>query len=167
MNFKERAIRKAIWITVSFAFIGIAVFLVPKTATAISLTGNALTNLKLVNQTRAGIGLNELNWNERLAVAASEKANDMVARDYFAHTSPEGVKAWNYILEAGYDYRYAGENLAIDFSKINDAQTAWEQSPTHRANILGSQFTDFGFAEATGEVDGRETTVFVQLFGQK
>ncbi len=42
---------------------------------------------------------------------------------------------------------------------------AWMESPTHRANILNPHFRDMGLAVATGEVDGKKTTIIVELFG--
>jgi uncharacterized protein YkwD len=167
MNLKEGFFKKSILISLYFVFIAAITLAVPKTSTAISLTGNALKDLSLVNAIREKNELIGLEWNERLAVAASEKAEDMVADSYFEHTAPDGVKAWNFILDAGYNYRYAGENLAIDFENINKAEQAWENSPTHLKNILGIQYSEFGFGEANGEINGKDTTVYVQLFGDK
>jgi len=167
MNLKEGLIKKSVLISLYFVFIAAITLAAPKTSTAISLTGNALRDLSLINSIREKNNLVSLVWNERLAVAATEKAEDMAADGYFAHTAPDGVKAWNFILDAGYDYRHAGENLAIDFENINQAEAAWENSPTHLKNILATQYSDFGFGEAIGEIGGRDTTVFVQLFGEE
>jgi hypothetical protein len=38
-------------------------------------------------------------------------------------------------------------------------------SPTHRENIMKSQYHDIGFAIVNGVLDGEETTLVVQMFG--
>ncbi len=44
----------------------------------------------------------QLTWNESLANAAQSKAEDMAARDYFDHVTPEGRGINIMIHEAGY-----------------------------------------------------------------
>lgn len=43
-----------------------------------------------------------LVWNETLAKVAKEKADDMAARNYFAHVNPEGYGMNFFINKAGY-----------------------------------------------------------------
>ena len=52
--------------------------------------------------------------SDMLQEAAEKKAQDMIENNYFAHTSPQGKTPWHWVEESGYDYRYAGENLAIN-----------------------------------------------------
>jgi hypothetical protein len=66
-----------------------------------------------------------------------------------------------------YNYTYAGENLAMNFSEAEDALSAWLASPTHRDNILSQNYEDIGVAVVVGEINGTETTLVVQLFGQR
>lgn len=103
--------------------------------------------------------------NDLLTQAAQMKANDMAEKGYFAHNSPDGKAPWYWIEEAGYIHKYAGENLAIDFTDSKDVINAWMSSPTHRANILNSQLKEIGVATAVGMYQGRETTFVVQMFG--
>jgi len=133
---------------------------------ASTISESANEDLNLVNDLRKNSGRTPLIWNEKLAQAARLKAEDIIENDYFEHTSPKGKTAWNFIDEVSYSYRFAGENLAIDFSNIYDAQSAWEKSPSHLKNILSDNFTDFGFAEAEGEVNDQYSKVYVQLFGK-
>ncbi len=72
--------------------------------------------IRLTNEKRVQIGLNELTYNPVLSQAALAKGNDMLAKDYWAHVSPDGTEPWFFFSQAGYKYRYAGENLARDFS---------------------------------------------------
>ena len=94
------------------------------------------TLLQLVNQDRAVLGLKPLRLNPTLSLAALAKASDMVERNYFAHISPDGVKPWHWFKSLGYNYAYAGENLAVNFSDSLPVHEAWMASEGHRKNIL-------------------------------
>jgi uncharacterized protein YkwD len=93
------------------------------------------------------------------------KADDEAAKSYFAHTSPDGQDPWYWFAQAGYHFTYAGENLAVYFSDSDAVNTAWMNSPEHRANILNDHFTEIGIATAQGMYQGQETTFVVQEFG--
>jgi len=119
----------------------------------------------LTNTDRKLNNLQELTLDPTLTAVAQAKANDMAAKGYFAHTSPEGKSPWYWFKEVGYQFSYAGENLAIDFSDSADVERAWMNSPTHRANILNDHFTQIGVALAVGNYNGHQTTYVVQEFG--
>ena len=119
----------------------------------------------LANNDRAALALPELKVNPVLAAAAQAKANDMAAKSYFSHTSPEGFDSWHWFKEAGYDYQYAGENLAVNFSESSDVEKAWMSSPTHRDNIMSSKYAEIGIATAVGTYKGKTVTFAVQMFG--
>ncbi len=121
--------------------------------------------IELTNNDRSSSGLATLTINETLTAVAQAKANDMAEKSYFAHTSPEGLTPWHWFKEKGYQFAYAGENLAVDFSESADVERAWMNSPTHRANVLGTQFTEIGIGVAQGSYQGRPTTFVVQVFG--
>lgn len=103
--------------------------------------------------------------NKTLDQAAYLKAQDMVKEGYFAHNSPKGLTPWYWFDKAGYTFVYAGENLAINFSESDAVETAWLNSPLHRANILNGRFTEIGLATIDGEYNGKQTTFVVQMFG--
>jgi hypothetical protein len=117
------------------------------------------------NQNRVTNGLPNLQTNPLLQVAAQDKVNDMVAKGYFAHTSPQGIEPWYWFQQAGYNYLYAGENLAMNFTDSQDVTTAWMNSPEHRANILSTQFTQVGIATAQGTYDGKPVIYVAEEFG--
>jgi len=121
--------------------------------------------IQLANDDRRAAGLTDLQENEKLSRAADQKALDMLTNDYFAHTSPKGITPWKWIEKEGYDYNFAGENLAMDFTAAEKMNQAWLASPTHRANILSDRYTDIGVAAENGLINGHETTVVVQMFG--
>ena len=122
--------------------------------------------ISLTNSDRNTNSLLRLHISPLLQKAAQLKADDMAAKGYFAHTSPEGTTPWHWFAVAGYDYVNAGENLAIDYFESADVEKAWMNSPFHRANILNNMFTEIGIATATSTYNGHQTTVVVQLFGR-
>jgi hypothetical protein len=122
--------------------------------------------VSLANENRDQQGLKELTVNPLLQQAAQMKADDMAAKGYFSHYGPDGSKPWDWMKKAGYNYMYAGENLAIDFVDSNDVDTAWMNSTLHRQNILNGNFTEIGVATAEGNYQGHKTVYVVQMFGK-
>ena len=119
----------------------------------------------LTNTKRAEYNLSPLSANEQLTAAAAAKAGDMFSRDYWAHNSPGGRTPWSFITESGFRYIFAGENLARDFTDAKSAVDAWMRSPSHRSNLLDSNFREIGVAVENGKLTGREGTLVVQMFG--
>jgi uncharacterized protein YkwD len=115
----------------------------------------------IINADRESQGLHELALNPTLNLAALAKAHDMISNHYFAHTSPEGVAPWYWIKTLGYNYSYAGENLAIGYQDAGDLVDSWMQSPAHRANILSPNYEDMGLAV----IKSQNSTLVVQMFG--
>jgi len=132
-------------------------------ASASSITAGKV--IELTNRDRKSKGIQELFENEKLSQAAAKKAEDMILNNYFSHTSPQGVTPWHWIEKEGYDYNYAGENLAMDFVTAEKMNEAWMASPTHRANILNEKYKEIGVAVKEGVINGHETIVVVQMFG--
>lgn len=97
------------------------------------------------NTQRTQNGEGTLSINAELNTAAQNKANDMAARDYWSHNTPDGQTPWTFITAAGYNYQYAGENLAYGFDTAADTITGWMNSSEHRANILNINYHDVGF----------------------
>jgi len=123
--------------------------------------------LSLTNQQRVANGLTPLIMNDQLTNAAQMKSTDMFAKDYWAHFAPDGTSPWYWFLKAGYQYNYAGENLARGFTTPPDVVNAWMNSPEHRANMLSSNYNDVGFAVQEGTLTGEETVLVVQEFGSR
>jgi hypothetical protein len=122
--------------------------------------------LEYTNNRRAAADLPPLKLNNDLSRAAYAKAQDMFENNYWAHVSPDGVQPWDFIIGAGYDYSYAGENLAKNFNASKEVVDAWYASESHRQNLLGANYEDIGFAIVDGVLDGYETTLVVQTFGR-
>ena len=121
--------------------------------------------VKLTNQKRVEAGLSQLTLNMVLSNAAQAKGNDMIVKDYWAHVAPDGTEPWKFFSNFGYKYKYAGENLARDFSNASTAMDAWMNSPTHRENILNPKYKEIGIGVIEGDLAGSDTTIIVQFFG--
>jgi uncharacterized protein YkwD len=119
----------------------------------------------LVNQEREKAGLVDLKESPLLNKSASDKAQDMIAKNYWSHVSPSGEQPWQIIGQDGYSYRYAAENLARDYLDAESAVQAWMDSPEHRNNMLSAKYTETGIAVVDGIMDGRQTKLIVQHFG--
>jgi hypothetical protein len=118
----------------------------------------------LTNQDRLAQGLGGVTENLLLDKAAQAAAEDMATNGYFAHNSPDGKTPWYWLDQSGYKYSYAGQNLAVNFTDSENVETAWMNSPTHRANIVKPHYTQVGFGTANGMYEGRETTFVVEFF---
>ncbi len=150
-------------ILVKLAMTGFLYSVYPSEAFFAELTTGRI--FSLMNQARTDTGLAPLRMNAKLTDAAVRKANDMLARGYFDHTNPSGKKFWVLVQEAGYHYRTAGENLAMDFTTAESAHRALMASASHRSNILKPAYADIGLAVVQGPMNGRSTTILVQEFG--
>jgi hypothetical protein len=123
--------------------------------------------LNLLNQKRRESNLSSLSLSPQLSKAAFDKANHMIANNYWSHYGPDGKSPWDFIRESGYSYAYAGENLARGFTNSSDVTDAWMASSSHRQNMLSSNYSDVGFAIVAGRLNGEETVLVVEEFGAK
>ncbi len=124
--------------------------------------------LQSTNEKRAQNGAGSLRINSSLNAAAQSKANDMIARNYWAHVTPDGQQPWVFMDSAGYKYQKAGENLAYGFATSSDTITGWMNSQTHKDNMLDTAFSEVGFGFANGadfNNNGKETVV-VAMYGR-
>ena len=122
--------------------------------------------VSLTNADRADKGVGELAVDPLLVKAAQEKADDMAAKGYFAHVTPDGYQPWHFLELVGYRYVAAGENLAVNFDDSEDVEKAWMNSPTHRENLLRADYTHVGIAVARGTYKGKEATFVAQFFAK-
>ncbi|MFI2205710.1 CAP domain-containing protein [Streptomyces sp. NPDC020192] len=116
----------------------------------------------LTNAERGRIGLAPLAVDPLLTAAAQAHCADMVARDFYDHTSPDGAQPWDRAARAGSRLRTIGENIACGQRSPAEVVTGWMNSPGHRANILKREFGHIGIGFAGG---GRAGTYWCQLFG--
>lgn len=147
--------------------IGLAIFLYPPLPEDDNLSISPKQLIDMTNNYRRELGLTELKPNARLTQAAYNKANDLLTRQYFDHTSPDGQKFSQWIKDVNYQYFYVGENLAIDFTEEDELFQAWLDSPKHQENIIKPQYQEIGIAALRGKYKNHPTIVVVQLFGTR
>lgn len=136
-----------------------------QTAFASSISEDELG--QLLNQERTARNLDSLNWNSKLYEACENKLDDMIKDNYFEHYAPDGTSPWYFINASGYDYKIAGENLAMDFSTSQAVNDAWMASSTHKENILNVNYEDYAICKKNGKIDNEDTTLIVEMFGKK
>ncbi|MEV5548500.1 CAP domain-containing protein [Streptomyces sp. NPDC052309] len=137
-----------------------ALWAVPLTPAGLARTTADVVGLTNRERTRAG--LRPLAADPRLTAAAQAHSADMVARDFYSHTGPDGSRPWDRAAAVGAPQRTIGENIACGQRSPADVVEGWMNSPGHRANILKPEFTHIGVGLAGG---GRAGTYWTQLFG--
>jgi uncharacterized protein YkwD len=121
--------------------------------------------IRITNEKRAQNGLAPLTHNPALSQAAQAKGIHMIEKDYWAHVAPDGTQPWKFFTDFGYKYRYAGENLARDFSNAASAVDAWMASNSHRENMLSTKYKEIGIGIVEGDLAGVDTTIIVEFLG--
>lgn len=109
----------------------------------------ALNNFRVAN------GLEPLVYSARLEAAANAHARDLYERGYFAHINPDGENPGKRAVQAGFCHEYVGENIAAGQKSVQAAQIAWENSPSHRENMLQPAYKMVGmgfYQDPTGRM---------------
>jgi uncharacterized protein YkwD len=96
-----------------------------------------------LNRDREAHALPALAASAVLAEVARGHSRDMVEGGFFAHVSPRNGVLRDRLRGAGIRYAKAGENIAQDLS-LEGAANSLLASPSHRVNILSSDFTHVG-----------------------
>lgn len=92
-----------------------------------------------VNDIRADNSLATLIMDPDARLVARAHSRDMIERDFFSHTNPDGFGPGDRLDNAGIPWEYSGENIAWNQGFDDPPATAvegWMDSPGHRANIL-------------------------------
>ena len=113
-----------------------------------------------INAVRVRYGLGQVRGSSQLHLVASRHSDDMILRDYFAHTSPSGQTVRDRIIRSGFVTGYSwmgGETLAWGTGTLAgpvNTVRAWMGSPEHRAILLSPDFTRVGISRACGHFLG-------------
>ncbi len=124
----------------------------------------------LTNNERTDNDLPSLLFDTALAKLAKARSEDMIALNYFSHTSLQGCNLECAFKSAGYISKYGGENLAemTSYASLSDQQLSqsfvhdWLKSSGHKENLLSSKFTSQGIGVAS---NGKRIVVTV-IFSQ-
>lgn len=128
--------------------------------TTLSVSAQEYSAWNLINEDRKANNLPELPLDETLCALARVKACDMKENKYFAHNSPTYGRAADMLKTFGYSFKSVGENLA-HHATVLKSEAAFMSSASHRANILGSQWTKVGVGVC---LDDNGYVYLVQLF---
>lgn len=116
--------------------------------------------IRLTNIERANYGLSTLTQAGQLVqTVANIRLNESML--YFAHDRPNGQKFSTAALDVGLQYSKIGENLASGQTTPEQVVAEWMESPSHRANILDSAYTQMSVSYGIGP-DGKY--YWVQIF---
>lgn len=141
-----------------------------KTTSADSLDSDisVQTLLQKHNIERASQNLKPLELNNLLIKSTENKASEMLESNCWSHYCPNGKSPWEFFKSAGYEYIYAGENLAEGFESVDELMVAWMNSKTHRENILKPEFDEVGFGIVYGDYQGLNDNILVVVhFGAR
>jgi len=126
-----------------------------------------------VNDIRVQYKLRPYRPDAELFEAADAHSTDMLARDYFSHTSPEGERAGDRLNDAG--YRWSGwseiiarssDNGVMEYADMDRLLNLWMNSSGHRSAILSTTRTEAGFGIEYGEYNGRTNVMGTGVFGR-
>ncbi len=118
------------------------------------LDGDVLMMFHRLNEMRETRNLPPLKWHAGAAETARLHAIDMLERQYFDHSTPEGLKSVDRMRRLDRDevFSISGENLAYYATGWPDSyssltlQSQLERSPSHFKAMLDPEFTHAGAA---------------------
>lgn len=99
--------------------------------------------VSLINVYRTQNGLVPLVWSGDLESCAAVRADEI--QKTWSHTRPDGSEWWTVNPDIMY-----GENLAKHYSSAIDVLNAWQNSPSHNANLLYANFQYVAIVEHNG-----------------
>lgn len=118
--------------------------------------------VKLLNEVRAEVGLEALNWNPKSKLQAAAKIRAQELEELFSHTRPDGTSCFTIFNTYRISYRTCAENIAygtqLDAAGVIDL---WYNSPGHYANMTNADVTEVGLASWH---DDSGNVYWVQLF---
>jgi uncharacterized protein YkwD len=138
------------------------------TIAATSASPHAMRNavICLVNFERARYHLPALREARKLNASAQGYTAEMVRRNFFSHTAPNGSSPGARIAATGYRWSWAGENIATGYPTPLSVVTGWMHSQGHCYNMLAPAFRNIGVGVSPHAV-GYATTpsTWTQDFG--
>jgi hypothetical protein len=103
-----------------------------------------------------------------MAMARARSA-DMIAKDYFSHTMPDGRNVFDVIAASGIAWYSAGEiiawnNYPMEFT-ASTANHQWMNSPGHKAIVISTDFNYVGVGLAVDATTGKKMWTAIYLKG--
>jgi uncharacterized protein YkwD len=118
----------------------------------------------LINSYRVSSGLNAVAYEPTLTYIAKLRSADLMDRGYFSHYTPEGTTVFDLMAANGITARLRGENLGqampASIGSPEAFMNAWQNSPSHNANMLRAGYNYIGVGMADNGDRIVVTTVF-------
>ncbi len=124
----------------------------------LELTAEESELLNLINAERASHGLGPVRMSNVLMQVARAHSQDMIDRDFFDHTNPDGWGPGDRLDNAGYNWMTYGENIGGGYTSAELMSNGWMNSSGHRAIMLTPEFTEIGIGYVAGGFYGHYWT---------
>ena len=118
--------------------------------------------VNLLNELRAEVGLEALNWNPNSKLQAAARIRAQELEELFSHTRPDGTSCFTIFKAYRISYKTCAENIA--YGTNLDAEGVielWRNSSGHYANMTNADVTEVGLASWP---DDGGHVYWVQLF---
>jgi uncharacterized protein YkwD len=134
-------------------------------ATSVPVDAMRAAVVCLINRQRNQRKLPRLNVSSQLNNSAQSWNDVMVTAGVFTHGPGNAFAAR--MSAAGYNWQYAGENIATGYLTPRTVVIAWMASPDHCRNILDPHFRDVGTGETPSGVADQNSgpATWTQDFG--
>ncbi|CAI3308403.1 GBS Bsp-like repeat-containing protein [Enterococcus cecorum] len=140
-------------------------------APSYSLEGVRKEMLKLVNDLRANVGVQPVQYDESLNKASDVRVNELTTK--YSHVRPNGegssTALKQFVSETEYYENYigGGENIQVNYILGDDYTISkrlfesWKNSPGHYQNMINPDWNVFGFSYINEQVPN------YNVFGEK
>ena len=154
----------------------VAAIAAPATATATvattdaaTLSGMEMAMVAALNADRTAHGLIPVRVDTRLMAIARARSNDMVAKDYFSHTQPDGRNVFDILTASRITWYGAGEiiawnNYPMDVT-VDVANSQWVNSPGHYSILMSTDYNYVGVGLSIDEATGKKVWTAVYMKG--
>ena len=147
-------------------------FVAPGTAAAadpMTISQAELAMVNALNVDRTTRGLVPVRVDSRLMAIARGRSADMVAKDYFSHTQPDGRNVFDIISAKKITWYGAGEIIAWNNyptleTSVAAANNQWLNSPGHKAIVVSTSYNYVGVGLALG-TNGKKLWTAVYMRG--
>ena len=119
--------------------------------------------LRMLNETRAGVGLPPLTVDPRLDAVALAHTRDMIEHDFVGHASPTTGSAADRVRGAGLAGGLVLENIGRGYS-ASEIHRGLLDSPGHRANLVNPDANTIGIGVMVEDEGGRPAFLATQVF---
>lgn len=139
----------------------------------ISLSAWEEKTYRTINELREEKNLPTLEFSPLLTEIARERSLDMATRNYFSHTTPEGLMVYDLLEQKGL-YPYGGELLfrtSANDSQIEEVMQEtirlFLESPNHQQVLLRPNYSLIGIGYALSEEDNLKYVTLLLSFPLK